>query len=170
MDTDAKKTVRDRSLMDMALHRLKATLGSDNDLCDKTPRLKVLPRLETLDVQLRPSACASHPSLLLITPLGSAWTEREYEQIVNNFLSDVSFKALLERSNLDLQSSVEKRMASQGVSPIMIDRVKGCIKTGIKITALTYSFLSPAAQEAIATYASYVISIDDLTSELASAE
>ena len=94
------------------------------------------------------------------------WTEREYEQIVNNFLSDISFKAPLARSKLDLQSLVEKRMASQGVSPIMMDRVKRCIKTGIKITTLTYSFLSPAAQEAIATYASYVISIDDLITEL----
>ncbi|KAL4864050.1 isoprenoid synthase domain-containing protein [Aspergillus spectabilis] len=60
-------------------------------------------------------------------------------------------------------------MRAQGVSATIIEQVhqKRCIETAVTMTSYTYPFASSMVQEAIATFAAYAISIDDLTSEFA---
>ncbi|EYE98762.1 terpenoid synthase [Aspergillus ruber CBS 135680] len=93
-------------------------------------------------------------------------TKKEYEDIINSFLQEISFKIPVLSCNLELKRQVRNRLKSQGVSAAVIEQIQVSIETGVKITSCTYSFASPPIQEAIATYASYVISIDDLTSGL----
>ncbi|UNI25016.1 hypothetical protein JDV02_010724 [Purpureocillium takamizusanense] len=99
---------------------------------------------------------------------GDQWTIKQYEEVINSFLREISFTPPHGGPDLDLVSAVRNRMESQGVSPATLAVVRQCIETGARISSKTYSYLSPAMQEIIATYAAYVISIDDLTAEITS--
>lgn len=90
------------------------------------------------------------------------------EKIINGFLRDISFKppALLICTQ-ELRRRVTVRLRQQGVSLADLERIQGPISTGVKITSFSYPYISLDVQEYIACYAAYVISIDDLTRELA---
>jgi Trichodiene synthase (TRI5) len=106
-------------------------------------------------------------SEFISTPSQSELTYLDYEIIINEFLHEISFKRPILKIDHDLKSRVINRMKTQGVSLIIIEQVQRCIETAVTMTAYTYSFASPTVQEAIATFASYAISIDDLTRDFA---
>lgn len=67
---------------------------------------------------------------------------------------------------MGLKSRVENCLESHGILREFITHIGPCINTATKITSFTYPFVSHEVQEAIALYASYVITIDDLTAEI----
>lgn len=103
----------------------------------------------------------------IATKCQSTLTNVDCENIINDFLREVSFKPHVPYVDQDLKCRVIKRMKAQGVSVTIIDQVQRCIDTAVTMTAFTYSYASPTVQEAIATFASYAISIDDLTKDFA---
>ncbi|KFH42720.1 Trichodiene synthase-like protein [Hapsidospora chrysogenum ATCC 11550] len=90
-----------------------------------------------------------------------------YEKIINEFLRDISFKPPTPVCTQELRRRVKMRLRQQGVSEADLEGIQGPISTGVKITSFSYPYVSLDAQEYIACYAAYVISIDDLTRELA---
>ncbi|KAJ5466234.1 terpenoid synthase [Penicillium desertorum] len=97
---------------------------------------------------------------------GSSVSKREYEEVVNGFLSDISFQAPDLKLDMGLKTRVENSLESHGISRGLIDQIGMCISTATKITCCAFPFVSHEAKEAIALYASYVITIDDLTSDI----
>ncbi|KAL3473718.1 isoprenoid synthase domain-containing protein [Aspergillus californicus] len=99
-------------------------------------------------------------------------TKADYEAIINNFLGEISFKAPnydFSKIVPELELRITNRMKAQGVSCDIIDQVrqKQCVNTAATMTSYTYSSASVNVQEAIATFAAYAISIDDLTTDFA---
>ncbi|KAJ5124288.1 terpenoid synthase [Penicillium bovifimosum] len=106
----------------------------------------------------RPAAEKIHPS--------STVSKRDYEDIVNEFLQGISYQPPQCVFDVALSSRVENHLLSHGISPEFIKQIGRCIKTATEITTFTYPFVSHEVQEAIALYATYVISIDDLTTDI----
>ncbi|KAJ5450707.1 terpenoid synthase [Penicillium daleae] len=67
---------------------------------------------------------------------------------------------------MGLKGRVENSLESHGISREFISKIGQCINTATKITSFTYPFVSHEVREAIALYASYVITIDDLTTKI----
>ncbi|OOF98703.1 hypothetical protein ASPCADRAFT_2138 [Aspergillus carbonarius ITEM 5010] len=105
------------------------------------------------------------PSSENISP-GSTISKRDYEQVVNGFLKDISFLPPTIEFDMGLKTRVENRLASYGISREFITKIEMCIKTATKISSFSYPFASSEVLEAIALYATYVISIDDMTSKI----
>ncbi|PYI03547.1 terpenoid synthase [Aspergillus sclerotiicarbonarius CBS 121057] len=97
---------------------------------------------------------------------GGTISKREYEDIVNGFLRDISFQPPVLEFDSGLKSRLENRLESYGISRRFITEIEPCINTATKISSCSYPFVSPEVLEAIALYATYVISIDDMTSEI----
>ncbi|CRG90153.1 hypothetical protein PISL3812_07195 [Talaromyces islandicus] len=97
---------------------------------------------------------------------GSTVSRRSYEEVVNRFLGDISFQIPKFEWDVELKSRVEKCLESHGVSRKFITEIEQCIDTATKISSCTYPFVSREVQEAITLYATYVISIDDITGEI----
>lgn len=87
---------------------------------------------------------------------------------MNRFLGDISFQIPKFEFDVELKSRVENCLETHGISRKFITEIEPCINTATKITSCTYPFASPEVQEAIALYATYVISIDDMTGEILS--
>lgn len=96
----------------------------------------------------------------------STVSKKDYEAIVNGFLREVSFQPPHSGYDVGLKSRVENSLESHGISREFLKQNGPCIDTATKITSFTYPFVSHEVQEAIALYASYVITIDDLTTEI----
>lgn len=97
---------------------------------------------------------------------GDTVSKTSYEDIVNGFLCDISFKPPNLQLDMGLKTRVENSLESHGISRGLITQIGTCINTATKITSCAYPFVSHEVQEAIALYASYVIAIDDLTSDI----
>ena len=106
------------------------------------------------------------PSVMGNIRPGSTVSKRNYEQVVNGFLRDISFQTPIFKLDVDLKTCVENSLESHGISRGLIAQIGTCIDTATEITSCTYPFASHEVQEAIALYASYVITIDDLTGDI----
>ncbi|PLN76739.1 terpenoid synthase [Aspergillus taichungensis] len=93
-------------------------------------------------------------------------SKRCYEEVVNGFLGDISFQPPDVKFDPGLKRRVEIRLRSYGISPELITKIGSCIETATKISSYSYPFVSPEVLDAIALYATYVISIDDMTGEI----
>ncbi|KAJ5096938.1 terpenoid synthase [Penicillium angulare] len=100
--------------------------------------------------------------------VGSTVSKKGYEEVVNRFLSEISFQIPDLEFDTKLKVRVEDSLESHGVSRRFIAKVEPCISTATKITSFSYPFASAEVQEAIALYAAYVISIDDTLEEMTS--
>ena len=111
---------------------------------------------------------ATYHVLNLSIPIspGSTVSRRSYEEVVNGFLRDISFQAPNLEFDTGLKLRVENRLQCYGVSQKLITEIEPCIDTATKISSFTYPFFSHGILEAIALYATYVIAIDDTTSEI----
>ncbi|OJI84677.1 hypothetical protein ASPTUDRAFT_188784 [Aspergillus tubingensis CBS 134.48] len=97
---------------------------------------------------------------------GSNIAKTDYEDVVNSFLQDISFQPPDMIFDVGLKSRVENRLESYGISRKFITEIESCIATATKISSCSYPYTSPEVLEAIALYATYVISIDDITSNI----
>ncbi|PWY83875.1 terpenoid synthase [Aspergillus sclerotioniger CBS 115572] len=96
----------------------------------------------------------------------STITKRDYEDVINGFLKDISFQPPTMEFDMGLKTRVENRLESYGISQEFITEIELCIKTATKISSCSYPFASREVLEAIALYATYVISIDDITGNI----
>ncbi|GKZ73714.1 terpene cyclase [Aspergillus niger] len=96
----------------------------------------------------------------------STISKRDYEEVVNGFLRDISFRPPEVKFDVGLKTRVVSRLESYGISRRFIALIEPCITTATKISSCSYPFTSPEVLEAIALYATYVISIDDITNEI----
>ncbi|KAJ5555173.1 terpenoid synthase [Penicillium sp. DV-2018c] len=96
----------------------------------------------------------------------STVSKKEYADIVNGFLREISYQPPQFGFDVELGTRVKKHLESHGLSPEFIQQIGPCINTATKITSFTFSFVSHEVQEAIALYATYVITIDDLTADI----
>ncbi|GLA26997.1 terpene cyclase [Aspergillus niger] len=96
----------------------------------------------------------------------STISKRDYEEVVNGFLRDISFRPPEIKFDVGLKTRVVSRLESYGISRRFIALIEPCITTATKISSCSYPFTSPEVLDAIALYATYVISIDDITNEI----
>lgn len=97
---------------------------------------------------------------------GSTVSRKQYEEVVNGLLHEISFQPPDFEFDMGLKGRVENSLESHGISREFISKIGQCINTATKITSFTYPFVSHEVREAIALYASYVITIDDLTTKI----
>ncbi|RAK98743.1 terpenoid synthase [Aspergillus ibericus CBS 121593] len=100
-----------------------------------------------------------------ITPQSTV-SKKDYEDIVNGLLRDISFQRPKFHSDVGLKARVENLLQSYGLSRNFITDIGPCIKTAIKYASCTYPYASPAVREAIAVYTTHIVAIDDITSDI----
>ncbi|OQE16085.1 hypothetical protein PENFLA_c029G04051 [Penicillium flavigenum] len=94
---------------------------------------------------------------------GSPVLKRDLEEIVNGFLSDISYQTPKSQLDVGLKTRVQEALESHGVSRDLIAQMDRCINAAVNIAYYTYPFASREAQDAIT---SYVISIDDFVGDI----
>ncbi|CAG8150966.1 unnamed protein product [Penicillium nalgiovense] len=97
---------------------------------------------------------------------GSPVSKREFEEIVNGFLSDISYQTPKSLLDVGLRTRVQEALESHGVSRDLISQIDRCINAAVNIAYYTYPFASREAQDAIAIFTSYIISIDDFVDDI----
>ncbi|GKZ85327.1 terpene cyclase [Aspergillus niger] len=85
----------------------------------------------------------------------STISKRDYEEVVNGFLRDISFRPPEVNFDVGLKTRVVSRLESYGISRRFIALIEPCITTATKISSCSYPFTSPEVLEAIALYATY---------------
>jgi hypothetical protein len=90
----------------------------------------------------------------------------DYENLVNSFMKQTSYKPPNFVFDEGLKSRVEKRLQLHYVGPGRIAHIQPFIRAAVDMTCCVYPHLSLEIREAITLYTAYVISIDDMAIEL----
>ncbi|KAJ9482300.1 hypothetical protein VN97_g11136 [Penicillium thymicola] len=97
---------------------------------------------------------------------GSPVSKRNFEEIVNGFLSVISYQAPKSLLDVGLKARVQEALESHGASRDLIAQVDRCINAAVNVACYTYPFAWREAQDAIAIFTSYVDPIDDFVGDI----
>ncbi|XDG03119.1 hypothetical protein ABKA04_002734 [Annulohypoxylon sp. FPYF3050] len=91
--------------------------------------------------------------------------KRKYEEMLQRFLQDISFKALPLRYDPSTESAVVEYYQAQDFAPDYIQHYLPIIQSSAWIATSTYPFVPREIREAIAIYTALVIMVEDTSEE-----
>lgn len=98
---------------------------------------------------------------------GSNVSKRRYEQLINNFLDNVSYRPPEIKFDLEMESRLQELLRTEGVPNNLLQDTQPAIMATIAITQSAYSGLPSHSQDILAVWAALTICIDDLGSDIA---